>query len=203
MPARRPGMRVGPLAGLCTSRSTGPITLTVTPSIGAPPLSVTKITAVVVAPPVARGRGACTAGFGFVGDGGCGLAVGGAACSKVSNKRATIPSMIIRYGAITKSSIRYAAITKSSMLTLQMHPAEMRRVVLAVGPVVPVGLDFVLRNEFPAHVVHVRGLRRVDVAAAVEVKVHHVAVNLFGAHARLRAAGAVVREHHVRSVTVI
>src|SRR5688500_3855552 len=159
MPARRPGMRVGPLAGLCTSRSTGPITLTVTPSIGAPPLSVTKITAVVVAPPVARVRGACTAGFGFVGDGGCGLAVGGAACSKVSSKRATIPSMIFRYGAITKFSL----------LALQMHPAEMRRIVLAVGPVVPVGLDFVLRNEFPAHVVHVRGLRRVDVAAAVEV----------------------------------
>jgi hypothetical protein len=46
----------------------------------------------VVAPLVARGRGACTAGFGFVGDGGCGFAVVGVACSKVSNRRATIPS---------------------------------------------------------------------------------------------------------------
>jgi hypothetical protein len=59
-------MRVGPLDGLLTSRSTGPITLTVTFSIGRPVPSVMKSIAVVVAEPDGRGRGACVTGAGVV-----------------------------------------------------------------------------------------------------------------------------------------
>src|SRR5688572_4634528 len=88
VPARRPGMRVGPLAGLFTSRSTGPMTLTVTPSIGTPLALVMNTSAVVVEELEARGRGACV-GAGVAG-GVAGFAGGCAVCSKVNSKSATI-----------------------------------------------------------------------------------------------------------------
>src|SRR5215217_7543271 len=89
-------MRVGPLGGLFTSRSTGPMTWTVTSSIIFPAPSVMYSSAVVVLLPVGRGRGAWVAGAAgvVVGGGvagGCGLgAAGGVVCNKVSNKRATM-----------------------------------------------------------------------------------------------------------------
>ena len=69
-------MRVAPLPGLLTSRSTGPITFTVTFSIARPDPSVMNSSAVVVALPDGRGRGACAAGAGAAGFGGGGCAGG-------------------------------------------------------------------------------------------------------------------------------
>ena len=79
---------MGPLATLVTSRSTGPMTFTVTPSMGEPLVLVMKSSAVVVAVLEARGRGGCVAGAGLVVVGGD--AGGCAVCSKVNSKSATI-----------------------------------------------------------------------------------------------------------------
>ena len=90
-------MRVAPLDGLVTSRSTGPVTLTVTFSIALPVVSVMNNSAVVVADD-GRGRGfwvvgAATGGFcvaGGVAGGGCvcGLAGAGGVAPGLSDNAA-------------------------------------------------------------------------------------------------------------------
>src|SRR5687768_10901282 len=136
-------MRVGPLAALCTSRSTGPITFTVTPSIGAPLLSVMNNWAVVVAPVVARGFAGGFAGTVVFGGGAGGCAGVPGVCAKVNNRRATI-DLRCYYGRRHRRPMPPISAWRLSQLAFEVHPAQVLRVVCAVGPVVPLSLDLVL-----------------------------------------------------------
>ena len=101
-----------PPPGLLASRSTGPVTVTVTPSIGAPAGSVMKNSALVVGPPgvaAARGLGACVVA---AGTGGAGV---GDACNRVNSRRATMMLMVLRTSAINPSG-RYRGRSRKVLL---------------------------------------------------------------------------------------